>query len=154
MVVAALGRRLIAIRTEIEIDAPLDVVWADLADIASHVEWMVDAVAIDWTSPGELGVGTTFDVDTRLGPIRLTDPLEITDWEPYSTLAVRHGGAVTGTGRFTLEAISEDRTRVTRDEHLRFPWWMGGAAGEIVATPILRALFRANLRAFAARHAT
>jgi hypothetical protein len=31
---------------------------------------------------------------------------------------------------------------------------MGGAAGEIVATPILRALFRANLRAFAARHAT
>ena len=144
---------MISIRTEIEVDSPLDVVWADLADIASHVEWMVDAVAIDWTSPGEPGVGTTFDVDSRLGPIRLTDPLEITDWEPYSALAVRHGGAVTGTGRFTLEEISEDRTRVIRDEDLRFPLWMGGVLGELVATPVLRALFRANLRAFAARHA-
>lgn len=144
---------MITIRTEIVVDTSLETVWADLADIGSHVEWMVDAVAIDWTSPGEPGVGTAFDVDTRLGPIRLSDPLVITDWEPNSTLAVRHGGAVTGTGRFTLEAISEDRTQVIRDEDLRFPLWMGGGVGELFATPVLRALFQANLRAFAARHA-
>lgn len=145
---------MIEIRTTIVVEAPLETVWADLADIGSHIEWMVDAVGIRFTSSGDLGVGSTFDVATRLGPIRLNDPLEITEWQPGRVLGVRHRGAVTGAGRFTVEPVSESRTRVSRDEHLRFPWWMGGAAGEIVATPILRALFRANLRAFAARHAT
>ena len=144
---------MIEIRTTIVVEAPLETVWADLADIGSHIEWMVDAVAIRFTSPGDPGVGSTFDVATRLGPIRLNDPLQITEWQPGRALGVRHRGAVSGAGRFTVEPVSERRTRVTRDEHLSFPWWMGGAAGEIVATPILRTLFRANLRAFAARHA-
>ena len=34
----------------IEIPATPDEVWADLADIASHVEWMADAVAIEFLS--------------------------------------------------------------------------------------------------------
>lgn len=143
---------MIAIRAEIVVEAPLETVWADLADIGSHIEWMMDAVAIRFTSSGELGVGSTFDVATRLGPIRLNDPLEITEWQPARALAVRHGGAVTGTGRFTVESVGESRTRMIRVERLSFPWWIGGPLGEVVATPILRTLFRASLRAFAARH--
>ena len=37
-----------SLRVETVIDAPVDVVWAHLEDIASHVEWMADAVSIEF----------------------------------------------------------------------------------------------------------
>ncbi|MGH9231646.1 MAG: hypothetical protein ACRD07_23490, partial [Acidimicrobiales bacterium] len=55
------------------IDAPRGAVWARLADIADHVQWMADARAIRFTSERRSGVGTTFECETRIGPIRTTD---------------------------------------------------------------------------------
>ncbi len=133
-------------------EAPVEAVWADLSDIASHVEWMGDVDAIRFTTVETTGVGAAYEVGTRLGPIRLRDTLEVSDWKPKETLAVRRGGVVGGEGRFTLEAVDSNRTLLTRDMHLRFPWWLGGPVGERVAAPVLRALFAANLAAFAARH--
>jgi hypothetical protein len=45
------------------IDAPPGPVWADVSQIASHVEWMDDAVAIRFTSERQAGVGATFDFE-------------------------------------------------------------------------------------------
>ena len=55
------------------IDAPTDVVWTELSDIASHVEWMADAAAIRFTGDRHRGVGTTFDCVTKVGPLRTVD---------------------------------------------------------------------------------
>ena len=66
-------------------------------------------------------------------------------------IGVRHVGLVTGTGRFMLRrARRPARTRLTWDEDLRFPWWLGRRAGAVVAAPALRAVWRGNLRRFAA----
>lgn len=143
---------MIAIRTSVGLNAPIDVVWADLADLPSHVEWMRDAEAISVVGVGPPGVGETILADTRVGPIRVRDRMEITEWRPGAAIAVRHTGMVTGEGRFALEEIDGQQTRLTWDEHLRFPFLLGGLVGERIAAPILRALFRANLSAFAARH--
>ncbi len=127
---------------------PADV-WAELADIPSHVTWMADAAAIRITGERPL----TFECDTVVGPFRLTDVMTVTEWRPRRALGVRHVGVVTGTGRFTLRrtGVVRPRTRVTWDESLVFPWWLGGRIGLFAASPVLRLVWRGNLRRLRAR---
>ena len=134
------------IRVATTIDAPPKSVWASIRDIASHVGWMEDAVAIRFTSDARDKVGTTFECDTRVGPFRLTDLMEVTEWDERKRMGIRHVGLVTGTGRFTLRKARGNRTRFTWDERLRFPWWMGGPLGGTLAAPLLKRIWRRNLR--------
>jgi hypothetical protein len=129
------------------IDASPARVWEVVRHIERHVDWMVDAEAIRFTSPQRSDVGTTFDCDTRVGPFRLTDRMEITEWRPEETMGVRHSGLVTGTGRFTLTGQPDDRTRFAWEERLVFPWWMGGPIGGVVGGRVLRFVWKRNLRA-------
>lgn len=124
--------------------ADVESVWDALADIASHVEWMADARAIRFTSTSTEGVGTTFDCDTKVGPLRLVDRMEVTEWVPEQAMAVRHVGLVTGEGRFTLSPRRRGRTVLAWDEALRFPWWIPA----IPASLVLRLIWRGNLRRF------
>lgn len=133
------------VRVSTVIDAPPRRVWAAVRDITSHVNWMEDAVAIRSTSPRRDGVGTTFDCDTKVGPFRLTDRMEVTEWSEGRAMGIRHVGLVRGTGRFTVRRSYRGGTRFTWDERLRFPWWMGGPPGSVVAAPVLRRIWRRNL---------
>ena len=121
-------------------------VWDDMRHIASHVEWMADAEEIRFTSDQREGVGTRFECDTRVGPLRTTDIMEITAWEPERVMGVRHDGLVTGKGAFTLSPVGTDRTEVRWQEDLRFPLWLGSRLGEQAGRPVLRAVWRHNLK--------
>ena len=134
------------IRVSTTIDAPPARVWDEVRHIERHVDWMADAVAISFTSRRRSGVGTTFDCATKVGPIRLTDRMEITEWREGKLMGVRHVGLVTGTGRFTVTKARGGRTRFTWDERLHFPWWMGGPVGGVVGGRIMRRIWRRNLR--------
>lgn len=139
------------IAVAIEVDATPSEVWDALERVERHVDWMRDAEAIRFTSDQRRGVGVRFVCDTRVGPLRLSDAMEITEWEPTRSMGVRHTGSVSGEGRFTLEAIDHARrTRVAWTEDLRFPWWLGGPVGELVGgSGLLRAIWKRNLRTFA-----
>jgi carbon monoxide dehydrogenase subunit G len=128
--------------------APADV-WRELEDIERHSEWMADAIAVRFTSARRRGVGTTFDCETKVGPVRLIDRMAITEWQPRKAMGVRHHGVVTGEGRFTLRRAGRRRTRFTWDERLRFPWWLGGPVGGLVGVPVLSRLWRRSLRELA-----
>ena len=139
----------ITVSTVIEA-SPADV-WAAVEDVASHVGWMADAEALRFTSDRTRGVGTTFECDTKVGPLRLTDLMEITQWEPGRAMGVRHVGLVTGEGVFTLSPAGRRlrRRRATRfewSERLVFPWWMGGPVGGVVGGRIMRLVWKRNLR--------
>jgi hypothetical protein len=134
------------IRVSTIIDAPPAQVWEEVRHIERHVDWMADAVEIRFTSRRRSGVGTTFDCLTKVGPIRLTDKMEITEWRDAKLMGVRHVGLVTGTGRFTLTKARGSKTRFTWDERLRFPWWMGGPVGGVVGGRIMRQIWKKNLR--------
>jgi len=147
------GRAAMArIRVTTMLDAPPDVVWADLADISSHPQWMADAVAIRFLTAQTAGVGTRFECDTKVGPFRLTDVMEITEWVPGRAMGVRHTGLVTGTGRFTLKKARGGRTQFQWKEKLRFPAWLGGPVGAFASKPVLTRIWRHNLRNLAARY--
>jgi uncharacterized protein YndB with AHSA1/START domain len=106
------------VEVAVVVDAPPRRVWADVADVASHVEWMADAV----------------------------DRMEVTEWRPGRAMGVRHTGLVTGEGRFTLHRARGGRTRFTWEERLVFPWWLGGPVGATVGSVVLRRVWAGNLR--------
>ncbi len=97
-------------------------------------------------APHASGVGTRFECDTKVGPIRLTDVMEITEWEDSEAMGVRHLGAVSGSGRFTLTDAAGPATLISWEEQLSFPWWLGSTAGARLAQPVFTALWRGNLR--------
>lgn len=133
------------IRVSTVIDASPRRVWAEIADIARHVEWMDDAVSIRFTSGRRTGVGTSFECDTRVGPLRLTDRMAVTEWSPGKAIGIGHIGLVTGTGRLSIRRTPKGRTRFTWAERLHYPWWMGGPAAGVVADVVLRRVWRHNL---------
>jgi len=141
------------LRVSTVVDAPPDVVWEDLRDLGSHVEWMPDAVEIRFTSATIEGVGTTFDCETKVGPIRLTDRMEVTRWEPGLAIGIRHVGVVTGDGVIRLSPFRDHQTKVTWTERLVFPWWMAGPVGAWVAVPVLTRVWRGSMRNLAGRFA-
>ncbi len=132
-------------------DASPAEVWRDVQDISSHVEWMADAAAIRFLGDQTSGAGTRFECDTKIGPITLTDIMEITEWVPGKVMGVRHSGIVTGVGRFTLKKARGGRTQFQWREKLVYPIWMGGPIGAFVSQPVLRWVWRRNLKRLAAR---
>ena len=125
------------IRVQVVIDAAPATVWASVSDISSHVQWMDDAVAIRFQTDQRAGVGTRFDCETRVGPLRTTDTMEVTEWVPERAIAIRHQGLVKGEGRFTLRGLGSG-TEFTWEERLSFPVWL--------ARPVLIRVWRKNLR--------
>jgi uncharacterized protein YndB with AHSA1/START domain len=127
------------------IEATPEEVWDVLADIAGHVSWMEDARAITFTTPMRTGPGTGFDCDTVIGPIRVRDHMEVTEWEPGRVMAIRHVNPVVGTGRIALEATDDGGTVVTWAEDLSMPWWLGGPLGDRAAVLILHRVWGRSL---------
>lgn len=132
------------IAVEIVIDAPASFVWHDVKDIASHVAWMQDAAAIRFLTEQRLGVGTRFECDTAIGPLKFTHVMEVTEWDRARTMGVRHQGIGGGTGVLTLRP-SGSTTIFSWIEDVAFPWYLGGVVGAYVARPILRTTWRGNL---------
>jgi hypothetical protein len=139
------------IRTCITIDAPPAAVWADVNRLDSHVDWMRDAKSIRFRGRRRTGVGTELECRTRVGLLATTDVLVVTEWRPRRSIGIAHEGVVRGRGRFTLRRRRGGRTRFCWREQLQFPWWMGGRMGEIAAWPLLRMIWRGNLRRLKAR---
>lgn len=132
------------------VEAPTQVVWAELERIEDHTTWMKDAVAIRFDSEQQRGVGTRIEVETRVGPLRTMDRMEFVRWEPGVVMGVNHQGLIGGTGEFSLVADGE-ATTVTWHEDLQFPWYLAGRLGAAVAGPVLRRIWRGNLKRLADR---
>ena len=141
----------VRIRVGTTIDAPPATVWADIERLESHVEWMHDARSIRFVSLRRRGVGTRFACKTRIGPFTTVDMIRVTEWKPRRVMGIEHVGVVRGEGRFQLRKQRRGRTKFTWDERLTFPGWMGGPVGERLAKPMLRRVWKRNLRTLAAR---
>ncbi len=134
----------------VDLPASIETVWDEAARLESHVEWMADAHAIGFLTEQRHGAGTRMEVETRIGPLRTRDVMEVVAWEPPRRIEVTHKGLFQGTGQFLLEPV-DGGTRFTWEERLRFPWFLGGPLGARIARPILAWVWRRNLRRFRGR---
>jgi hypothetical protein len=141
-----MGISVARVRISMEMSFERELVWGELARLEDHAEWMLDATAIRFEDGQRRGVGTRFECDTRFGPLRLTDVMEVTEWEHGERIGVRHRGAVSGSGSFTLRDVPGPATRVEWEEQLVFPWWLGAALGAQLSRPLFIAVWKGNLR--------
>ncbi len=130
-------------------------VWEELRHIERHVDWMSDAESIRLLTEATEGVGVRFECLTKVGPLRLNDQMEVTEWRDGEVMGVKHSGLVSGWGRFQLAPVSgpdgKTLTKFEWSEELHFRWWMGGPLTAILAVPVLRLIWKRNLASFAAR---
>lgn len=136
------------IRTSVEVDAPIDRVWAILADIERQPEWMHDLKSVRITTPPPTGVGTRGIGRVQVFGIGVEDPVEVTAFEAPTHFAIRHEGLVTGGGDIRLTQRSEGRTLVTWDETLIAPLFPN--LGGFVLAFVFRPIFQADLDRLAA----
>jgi uncharacterized protein YndB with AHSA1/START domain len=132
------------IRSMIVIDAPIERVWAVVADIENQPRWMLEMKAVRLITPPPIGVGTRGEATVRVLGVTVTDPVTVTEFDPPTRFAVRHEGSFTGSGVITLEPGADGTTTIVRwDETLigpAFPY-----VGSLVQAPILGAIFQADL---------
>ena len=123
---------------------PHERVWAAIADLGSHTEWMKDAERIVFVHDQRRGKGTRMEVVTVVGPFRTVDVMEVVGWDEGRSIEVAHRGLITGRGTLAAEPAGKG-TLVSWREELTFPWWLGGPIPAWLARPVLAAIWRGNL---------
>lgn len=128
------------------IDAPIERVWSELADIEGQPRWMHDMKSVRLTTPPPVGVGTRGVSTVRVFGIAVTDPVTVTEFQAPTRFALRHEGTVSGSGVITLERGADGSTTIVRwEERLIAPLLpnLGALVFERVFGPIFQAdLFR------------
>jgi uncharacterized protein YndB with AHSA1/START domain len=130
--------------TRIVIDAPIERVWAVLADIEGQPRWMHEMKEVR-LEPGPVGVGTRGIATVRIFGLSSRDPVRITAFEPPTRFAIEHLGTFRGGGEITLQAGADGSTTIVRWEEtliapaLPYAW-------SVLAEPIMTGIFQADLR--------
>jgi carbon monoxide dehydrogenase subunit G len=140
------------IDVRLDIPHPIDHVWTHLVDWESHSAWIPNTVVT--VTKRTDGVGTEFVGITRIGPIRLDDPMTVTELSApragrASGVVTKTGAVLGGTAGFTLTEIDATTTRLDWFEDIYLKprgvfWW---TAPFVIALGTIA--FRSALRAFA-----
>ena len=134
------------INVSITINKSIDEVWNEVSILKNHTNWMKDAVSIEFLNDKTQGLGAKMKVLTKVGPIKLFDYMTVTEWIDKKCIGVDHVGIVTGKGKFTLREITEEKTDFQWEETLRFPIYLAGPVGEFFGSPVLKLIWRNNLK--------
>jgi uncharacterized protein YndB with AHSA1/START domain len=109
------------IEMSLVIKAPIETVWAALADWESQGDWMLQT-RVEVTSQIRDGVGTTIAAFTGIGKLGVMDHMVVTAWQPPHICDVLHTGKIIkGTGRFELVEIDSQATRFNWSEEILAP---------------------------------
>lgn len=134
----------------VDVDAPAEQVFAALLDWRHQSDWMLGTSSVVTGGDGH-SVGATVEAFTGVGPIGLTDAMEIVEWDPPRVCRVRHTGKVVrGQGVFRVRQRGAAASTVEWSEDLELPL---GVLGRL-AWPVVRPGFAAGLRVSLCRFAT
>lgn len=134
----------------VEVAAPAGTTWLALTDWERQGEWML-GTHVRVTEGNGRSVGTRLEAVT--GPVSgvgVSDPMEITAWEPPVRCTVRHLGTfVRGTGSFHVHPRGAHRAVLVWSERLDLPFGPVGRLGWPVAKLPLALGLKVSLRRFA-----
>lgn len=101
------------------IEAPLEQVWAVLADGWSYSDWVVGNTHVRNVDPNWPEVGSRLHHLVGAWPLLVADVAVVEEVDPPRLLVLRAQLRRLGRGRITLRLnpLAADRTRVTMEEH-------------------------------------
>jgi len=120
--------------TSVVINRPIEEVWAFASDPFNIPRWNITRTRVRQTSPGPIGLGTTFETRLVILGFALRSSSAITEWDPPHAYAWSGGGAgfqslsVRGTFEPTAEGTEVEVVRVTEPGTiLKLLWPIVGA---------------------------
>jgi uncharacterized membrane protein len=128
----------------IVIDAPIERVWAVVADVKDQPRWMTEMKDLRILGDGAIGVGLVCEADVRMFGITVTDRVTITEFEPPHRYAIRHDGTFRGRGVISLESGADGTTTIVRWDEVLIPPVLSHL-GALVMAPVMGAIFQADL---------
>jgi uncharacterized protein YndB with AHSA1/START domain len=124
--------------------APIERVWAYIADIERQPEWMREMKDVRLVTPGPVGPGTRGEATVRIAGIAVTDPVTVDVFEPPRRFGIRHDGLFGGDGLIALVPVASGaETAVHWAEHLVPPVFPH--LGAVLQRPVLSRIFQADL---------
>jgi uncharacterized membrane protein len=141
------GRQPAPVSSLIVVDAPIEQVWRELADIEGQPRWMTEMKSVRVLTPGPVGVGTRGEATVRILGISVNDPVEVTEFTPPTRFAIRHEGTFSGHGVITLEAGPDGSTTIVRWEEALVAPALPHLWAE-ASRPVLSTIFQADLDRF------
>ncbi|MDF2975749.1 MAG: Polyketide cyclase / dehydrase and lipid transport [Actinomycetospora sp.] len=143
------------ISVSVDIDAPVETVWAEVTDWESQGEWMLGTDVRVTEGDGKTP-GTRVAAFTGIGPLGVMDRIELVGWDPPHRATVRHvGRVIRGSGTFTVvERRTEDGragSTFTMAEQLDLPLGPLGALGWPLTKPVFTWGLRRSLAELARR---
>jgi carbon monoxide dehydrogenase subunit G len=143
------------ITVSVDVDAPVETVWREVTDWESQGEWML-GTDVKVTHGDGTSVGSELAATTGVGPVGVTDTMEIVGWDPPHRATVRHTGRIVrGSGVFSvLERRGTDGSEGSTfvwSEQLDLPLGPLGAVGWPVVKPAFALGLRRSLDALARR---
>src|SRR6202140_5621748 len=103
---------MVNVEIPVNIDRPVEEVFAYLSDVARIPEWnhMVDEVV---PSESRLRVGSTAPLKMRLRGRRIEATQEVTELEINRRVVIKTGAPISVTDTWTFESLGENRSRLT-----------------------------------------
>lgn len=143
------------IAVSVDIDAPVETVWTEVVDWESQGEWMM-GTDVRVTHGDGVSPGTRVAAFTGVGPLGVTDHIELVGWDPPRRATVRHvGRVIRGSGVFTVAERRTDDGRqgstFTMSESLDLPLGPLGAVGWPLVRPVFTWGLRRSLQELARR---
>jgi hypothetical protein len=140
----------VELTVRVDVDATPQAVWRKLTDWEGQGDWML-ATRVEVTGGGDgRRVGATLEAVTGVGPLGITDRMEIVEWTPPRRCVVRHlGRVVRGEGIFEVVPLPAGRARLLWSELLDLPFGLLGRLAWPVVAPLFRAGVAFSLRRLA-----
>ena len=134
----------------VDVRAPAEAVWRKATDWERQGDWML-ATRVEVSGGGDgrhPGAGLT--AVTGVGPLGVTDRMEIVEWSPPRRCVVRHlGRVVRGEGVVEVVPLETGRARLLWSELLELPFGRLGRLVRPAVAPALRAGIAYSLRRMA-----
>ena len=132
---------------DIEVAAPIDLVWSIVTDPERVLSFMSGVTRWEVAGPEPTGLGARYQTLLRVGAAEVGGLIEIVEWLPPSECAWNSITGVDQRGRWRLRERPHNRTRV----ELRLAYGVAGAGltgwvAERVAAPTVSGHVRRTLR--------